>query len=306
MTREYATTPTEIRKPGHAFRALNPDEKLLGLMLASQPDITACGVLPLRMRRWAGMISPDSTSEDVEKTLQGLIRARFAVVDWDEEQVLIRPFIGWDKGYTNKKRRDVIVRTANEVTSRLIRADLVLTFERFGLPALAPEHVPDDETLHVDIPDTPESLFSQVDSLSRGYRVESDSPRQKTLAVTGLRDVDPGSWIPDLSTCEQQDRFREFYEAYPRHRGRAAAEQKWAKALSEGADPDELIAGAHRYATEVKGKDPHYIAHPATWLYQCRWEDEPDPEYQPTPPSPPMSRAAQWRALMSEEPSDGT
>ncbi|MGI9489319.1 MAG: hypothetical protein ACR2RF_26215 [Geminicoccaceae bacterium] len=71
------------------------------------------------------------------------------------------------------------------------------------------------------------------------------------------------------------DRFDEFWAIAPRKRGKGAARKAYAKALTI-ADEDEILTGARRWRQESVGKDPSYICHPATWLNQERWEDEPD------------------------------
>jgi hypothetical protein len=76
-----------------------------------------------------------------------------------------------------------------------------------------------------------------------------------------------------LSTKSDSD-FAAFYDAYPKHVGRLAAEAAWAKAKKR-ADPAAIIAGAKRYAEERRGQDKRFTKHPATWLNQGCWEDEP-------------------------------
>lgn len=77
----------------------------------------------------------------------------------------------------------------------------------------------------------------------------------------------------------------QFWPAYPRHVGKAAAERAWTKARKDGTPADEIITGARRYAAECERRqtEPHYIAHPATWLNAGRWADE--------PAAPPQQRA---------------
>lgn len=69
-------------------------------------------------------------------------------------------------------------------------------------------------------------------------------------------------------------KFVEWYGTYPRHVARGAAEKAFVKALLL-VSLETLIAGARGYAQSVIGKEPQYVAHPATWLNQRRWEDEP-------------------------------
>ena len=67
--------------------------------------------------------------------------------------------------------------------------------------------------------------------------------------------------------------FSEFWGSYPRKVGKGAAEKAWRSAVKV-APADVILAGARNY---VWPKDPQFIPHPATWLNQHRWNDEPPP-----------------------------
>ena len=69
-------------------------------------------------------------------------------------------------------------------------------------------------------------------------------------------------------------RFDEFWAAYPRRTGKEAARKAWCAARKRDASPDHIIAAARRYA-EHPPDDPQFIPHPATWLNQGRYDDEP-------------------------------
>lgn len=69
--------------------------------------------------------------------------------------------------------------------------------------------------------------------------------------------------------------FNAWYAAYPKHVGRGAAVNAYAKARKNGATAEDLTSGARRYAAERKGEDPKFTAQPATWLNQERWADDP-------------------------------
>lgn len=72
--------------------------------------------------------------------------------------------------------------------------------------------------------------------------------------------------------------FAEWYAAYPRKVARGAAAKAYRTALKK-TDAATLLAGVQRYARECAGKDPRYVAHPATWLSSERWADDAtDPE----------------------------
>lgn len=70
-------------------------------------------------------------------------------------------------------------------------------------------------------------------------------------------------------------RFDEFWSLCPRKKGKGAARRAWAKA-TKLAEPDQIIEAMQRFRQECIGKEPEFICHPATWLNQERWEDEPD------------------------------
>lgn len=69
--------------------------------------------------------------------------------------------------------------------------------------------------------------------------------------------------------------FDEWWRHAPRKVGRGNAERAYRAALKH-ATPADLLAGIQRFAGQVRGTDPQYIAHPATWLNGKRWLDEPE------------------------------
>jgi hypothetical protein len=99
--------------------------------------------------------------------------------------------------------------------------------------------------------------------------------------------------------------FAEWYAAYPVHKARGAAVKAFTKAAKK-TDAQTLIAAAKRYRDDpqvIRG----YAKHPATWLNQECWLDEPAPAAQPpttfTPSHDPTgtdARVAGWAALAAE------
>src|SRR3569832_2135193 len=67
--------------------------------------------------------------------------------------------------------------------------------------------------------------------------------------------------------------FSDWYAASPRHTGKLEAMRAYSKARRSTGE-DVLLAGAKRYAGQCAGSDPKFIAMPATWLNQGRWNDE--------------------------------
>jgi hypothetical protein len=77
------------------------------------------------------------------------------------------------------------------------------------------------------------------------------------------------------SNHASRDGFEVFWKTYPRKVGKGEAEKQWSKA--KGIDLQAVLKAIERArATEQWQKDGgQFIPHPATWLSQRRWEDEP-------------------------------
>jgi hypothetical protein len=103
--------------------------------------------------------------------------------------------------------------------------------------------------------------------------------------TTSLRSKTPARERAEPASSEDP-LFAEFWKTYPKRVAKGAARKAWIKALKNGADPEAVIFGARRYATDPRRveADSKYTAHPATWLNAERWDDEPEPEYRPAAP----------------------
>lgn len=74
------------------FVALHSGAQRLYMTLLSQDDIDLCGVLALRVARWADL-APDTTASSIAKALRVLEERRFVIVDRRTEEVLIRSYV---------------------------------------------------------------------------------------------------------------------------------------------------------------------------------------------------------------------
>ena len=100
-------------------------------------------------------------------------------------------------------------------------------------------------------------------------------PIGRKVCITDIdRDVDVDK--ENTSSSATADEFERFWKAYPRKVGKQAALKKWHHAKING-KVDRIIA-----AVEIQKRTPQwakdggqFIPHPATWLSQGRWEDEP-------------------------------
>ena len=89
----------------------------------------------------------------------------------------------------------------------------------------------------------------------------------------------PGVSRNVMDATVDEELFGIFYEAYPRHTGRLAAEKAFRTALKR-ATADEILAGARRFAADPNlppRGEQRFIPMPATWLNQGRWDDDPLP-----------------------------
>lgn len=89
-----------------------------------------------------------------------------------------------------------------------------------------------------------------------------------------------GKRPPDPGRKGDSPQFDEFWAAYPRKAGKAAARRMWERVMKDHLlTPAEVIDGARRYAAEREGQDQQFTAHASTWLNAGRWADEPsDPD----------------------------
>ena len=117
---------------------------------------------------------------------------------------------------------------------------------------------------------------------SGNARVMDYKPMSNAVVIDPRPDPTPtplkdSSSLADASDAAP-DLFAEFWTAYPRKVGKDAARKSWAKAVKR-ADPQHIIAAALRFRRDPNlPADRGFIPHPATWLNQGRWDDEPLPE----------------------------
>lgn len=104
-----------------------------------------------------------------------------------------------------------------------------------------------------------------------------------------------GNRANNSSSTEVDGQFDRFWAIYPRKTGKGAARKAWATATLT-TTPDIILAGVERYAPTRHGQDPQYTPHPATWLNQQRWEDEPET---PRPVSPQTRRQQAIQTMIS-------
>lgn len=118
-----------------------------------------------------------------------------------------------------------------------------------------------------------------LDHVTGGYvapRARTDAAAQGSVTARPEALSAPLTPAPAAPTSKPKPNgdagFAAFYESYPRHTGRAAAERAWKRL-----HPDEPLRATIAAAVERQRawwSDPQFIPHPATWINGKRWEDE--------------------------------
>ncbi|MCP2204000.1 hypothetical protein LX90_007729 [Lentzea flava] len=163
MSREHARILTAIWRDDD-FRALSPEAQRLYFLLLSQPTINQAGVLPLTVSRWARGCSATSVA-DIEAALAELDRARFAVVDADTDEVLVRAFLRKDGVAKQPNVLKAAFRYALAVESPRLRAVLAAELRRL-------DHV------HAD------AVADTLDGTSTYHQTEPTSSRSTSSSPT--------------------------------------------------------------------------------------------------------------------------
>lgn len=95
-------------------------------------------------------------------------------------------------------------------------------------------------------------------------------------AVCGGNSGKPKTLKPASQTPYTRE-FLEFWAAYPRKIGKGAAWKAWKQRKDRPKNGDMLASvEAHKQSEQWTKECGRYIPHPATFLNQSRWEDEPD------------------------------
>lgn len=111
---------------------------------------------------------------------------------------------------------------------------------------------------------------------------ESQVEREQENETRGLFAVDDPQAVEqpgDISTIG--DAWDEFWQVYPRRGGRRAAHEAFYKAIVRAKSVRAVVDGARRFASDPNLPPREFVPHPATWLNQDRWEDDPLPPRTP-------------------------
>lgn len=111
------------------IRALPYAQQHAYLLAYTQPDLSRCGVLAYRPKRWAGF-APDLSIRHLRKQFDALHDSRHVVLDDDHEELLIRTYIGHDGLLAQPLVVAAMVRDYSEVTSPAVRLAILTELRR--------------------------------------------------------------------------------------------------------------------------------------------------------------------------------
>lgn len=117
------------------FLALDDGEQRMYAFLLSQKNLNHAGLLPITLRKWTRK-SRNSTRERLVAQLQALDAARFIVLDFDTEEVLVRTLVRNDSVYKQPRVMGAMVSDAREIESLRLRTALLAEIDRIPLDEL--------------------------------------------------------------------------------------------------------------------------------------------------------------------------
>jgi hypothetical protein len=81
------------------------------------------------------------------------------------------------------------------------------------------------------------------------------------------------------AVTDTDDRFAEFWAAYPRKVKKQDAEKAWRQVLRRNVDPQRVITAAATHAARwrAQGKETEFVPYPASWLRGGSYDDEIEP-----------------------------
>jgi len=135
---------------------------------------------------------------------------------------------------------------------------------------------------------------------------QSNSSQEPPIAPQGARETKANNGY-----CQS---FLDWWEHYPKKVGKDAAYRAWRKAgfkvkaqmvCSSQEAAAHLLSRVIAYEAARQGEDPQFTPHPATWLNQGRWADDPATwkaqRAETPPPETPDEKAARLGKLWEEQ-----
>jgi hypothetical protein len=128
MARDHARLLTRIGGDPD-WRGLLIAEHDAYLTVLAEPTLNYCGVTQLAVTRWANQ-ARDSTQRTVRRALETLNERRYLVIDWDDEEVMIRSLMRNDKVLRQPNVARSAYMSFHQIRSPKIRAHALFEMHR--------------------------------------------------------------------------------------------------------------------------------------------------------------------------------
>jgi len=116
-----------------------------------------------------------------------------------------------------------------------------------------------------------------INAISTRYQV--DEPETETETYTETEgETETKTRVRAKASANTTDNFTAFWQAYPRRVAKGAAQTAWKKMNCDKIPLQTFLDAIDRAKRSAQWKKDNgqFIPHPATWLNQRRWEDEPE------------------------------
>jgi hypothetical protein len=309
MARGEARIFTSIWKD-QDFLDLSPTAQRLYMFLLSQDDLTYCGVLPLRERRWASKAAGLSAAEiEVDlKTLEGTAypsanppldsaRTPFVITDHDTGELFVRSLMRRDGIWKQPNLLKLAMEAAEQIESPQIRGALLAELRRLPVDESPSKQV---KTLVAEFV----QFLEQGSPYPTAYPAEhpgpdpsddpSDDPAPDPTANGRPRAGFPLTPIPgsptDLSAPPATD--RKLGTRLPDHFVITAEMETWAVQHAPHVDAHREFDRFRDHWRAKAGKDGRKVDWLATWRNWMRTaEDRQGPRNRPPPRGDPRQEA---------------
>jgi len=133
----------------------------------------------------------------------------------------------------------------------------------------------------------------------------TDSPMtdKPTTVIPATKNTNSKKTNPKNSYAPTENEFEEFWEAYPRKVGKAAA-KKALENVSRETSVGLILEAVRKMAADPNLPPKAYIPYPATWLNRQGWEDEPFPvrgEPEAKKPKAEGPERGRWKRVYHDE-----
>lgn len=191
----------------------------------------------------------------------------------------------WGRGNYKPKEIEGFIFPDDDVDIRallqeLIDADRIVTYaigdQRYFVIPSFDKHQPMRDRSQTRIPSPPEEI---LENPGKSQEIPGNTTLGSRKLEVGSRKLenarDRGK--PSTLPADSED-FNRFWEACPRKTAKGAAKTAWAKLHPDAELVERILAALERQkvSDQWTRDEGRFIPHPATWLNQERWEDEPD------------------------------